>query len=244
MRTLSALVKRNLKETLRDSLSLIFCILFPVVMLVFMQVMFGSMEYTPSNFRLENYAPGICVFGYTFTSLLTAISIASDKNTSMIRRIEIAPSSRITYLLSFLVAGIPVALIQTIIFFAIAIILGLPFEMNTVFALINLIPSFVFYISLGILIGMIGSNEKQVGPISSIFISLSCMLGGVFMPVEIFTGGFRTFVDLLPFVHTVQISGLVYTNGAFDALSHVFPLLAYIVGIWCTILLIHRLCDR
>ena len=240
MRSLSALVKRNLKETARDPLSLIFCILFPVVMLVFMQVMFGNMEYVPSNFKLENYAPGICVFGYTFTALLTAISIASDKNTSMIRRIEIAPASRLTYLISFLVASIPVVLIQTVLFFVIAIILGLPFELNTVFAATNLLPSAIFYI----LIGVIGSNEKQVGPICSIFISLSGILGGVFMPVDMFTGSFRTFVDALPFVHAVQISGEVYSLGALNALQHILPIFTYLAVIWCAILLINRLSDK
>ena len=45
MKQLKALVKRNLKESVREPLSLVFCIGFPVVMLLVMQIIFKSMEF-------------------------------------------------------------------------------------------------------------------------------------------------------------------------------------------------------
>ena len=44
MKKLISLTKRNMKEMLRDPLSLVFCLAFPVVMLVLMQSIFLSFE--------------------------------------------------------------------------------------------------------------------------------------------------------------------------------------------------------
>ena len=56
MKKLFALSKRNIKEMLRDPLSLVFCIAFPVLMLVMMQIIFKNVEYMPENFEIKNYA--------------------------------------------------------------------------------------------------------------------------------------------------------------------------------------------
>ena len=89
MKALFSLTKRNLKETLRDPLSLIFCLVFPILMLILMQAIILNIQNAPENFKIENYASGICVFGYTFISMFVALQIASDKNTSFIKRIKI-----------------------------------------------------------------------------------------------------------------------------------------------------------
>lgn len=91
MKKLGALISRNLKETLRDPLSLIFCLAFPVFMLVLMQLIFSGMEFVPENFKIENYANGICVFGFGFVGMFVAMQIASDKNSSFIKRLNVAP---------------------------------------------------------------------------------------------------------------------------------------------------------
>ena len=53
MKTL-ILAKRNLKEILRDPLSIIFCLIFPVIMLVLMSIIFKNIEFIPANFKIEN----------------------------------------------------------------------------------------------------------------------------------------------------------------------------------------------
>lgn len=190
MKKLFALSKRNIKEMLRDPLSLVFCIAFPVLMLVMMQIIFKNVEYMPENFEIKNYAAGICVFGYAFTGLFVALQITGDKSNSFIKRINISPILPVTYLLSFLVSALPVTFVQTILFYAIALIFGFPFDINLLISIFYLIPSAVMYISFGILVGSLCKNEKQTGPITSIFISLAGIFGGVFMPLSSFKGGF------------------------------------------------------
>ena len=160
MKALFSLTKRNLKETLRDPLSMIFCLAFPILMLILMQAIILNIQNAPENFKIENYASGICVFGYTFISMFVALQIASDKNTSFIKRLNIAPTNKFVYYLSFVFSSLPLAIAQTILFFLIALIFKFPFNANFALSIIYLIPSALFYICLGIMIGIICKNEK------------------------------------------------------------------------------------
>ncbi len=222
------LAQRNIKEMIRDPLSLVFCLGFPVVMLLLMQIIFTNLEFVPDNFAITNYASGICVFGYTFTSLYVAMQVTSDKNTSFIRRINISPISKFGYYCSYFLSALPMALIQTVLFFLIALIFKFPFDINFLLSIIYLLPSAVLYICIGLLIGCICKNEKQTGPITSIFISLTGIFGGVFMPINLFEGGFATFINLLPFGHSVLIGSELQTVGAACIYPHILYLLFYI----------------
>lgn len=233
MKQLFSLTKRNLKETLREPLTFVFCLIFPIIMLVIMPLIFSNIENTPANFQITSYAPGICVFGYTFVSMFVSLQITSDKNTSFIKRLNISPIKKSTYYFSIVLSSLPIALMQTILFFATALIFGFPFDINFLLSIIYLIPSAIFYICLGILIGIICKNEKQTGPISSIFISFVGIFGGVFMPTSIFSGGFATFVNLLPFSHTVMIANELQLVG----IGAIYPHILYIIG-WTIILII------
>ena len=118
------LAQRNIKEMLREPLSLIFCLGFPLVMLLVMQLIFSNVasEFVPPNFEIEHYASGICVFGYTFTCLFVALQIAGDKNTAFMKRINVSPIRKGTYYCSFLISALPMVLLQTVLFFLVALI--------------------------------------------------------------------------------------------------------------------------
>ena len=241
MKQLIALVKRNVKEALRDPLTIIFCVAFPVLMLVFMQIIFTNMEFTPENFQIKHYAAGICVFGYTFTALFTAMNIAGDKNTSFIKRITISPIKKFTYLFSFTLSGLPIAFCQTLLFYCIALAFGLPFDANWALSILYLLPSAILYLAIGTLVGVICKHEKQTGPISSILISATGLLGGVFMPLSSFAGGFAQFVNALPFSHSVLIASELHTIGTSCFFPHVFFVVGYVILLWAASLLIERL---
>lgn len=240
MKKCIVLARRNIKEMLRDPLSLIFCLGFPLVMLLLMQIIFTNLEVVPANFAITSYASGICVFGFTFTSLYVAMQISSDKNTSFIKRINISPTGKFSYYCSFFLSALPMAVVQTVLFFLIALIFRFPFDVNFLLSILYLLPSAIFYICIGILIGCICQNEKQTGPIVSIFISLTAIFGGVFMPIDLFSGWFATFINLLPFGHSVLIGSELQTVGATCIYPHLLYLLFYIACILFAVLLIEK----
>ena len=228
MKRLLALSKRNLLETVRDPLSLVFCLILPLFMLAAISVLADNMGEIPPNFQIEAFASGICVFGYTFISLFIAMQIAGDRNSSLIKRLDISPISRFCYYASFFVSSLPIVLTQTVLFFAAALCFGFPWGGLLFLNMLYLLPSAVFYTCIGILIGCLCKNERQTGPVSSIFISLTGFLGGIFMPLGLFQGGFQTFVDLLPFGHSVSIGSELYQVGASCIYPHILYILAYI----------------
>ena len=227
MTKLICLTKRNLKEIIRDPLSLIFCLCLPVFMLVLMQIIFQNMSNVPNNFSIENYAFGICIFGYTFTMMFVAMLIAQDKNTAFANRIAIAPISKFSYIFGYFLSAFPIVLGQTFLFLVISLCFGMPFDINFLLAFLYLIPSACLYILLGIFIGTICKNEKQTGPISSIIITLVGIFGGVFMPLDQIGGGLYTIINILPFSHSVEIASNLFTIGADCIYPHILWLLGY-----------------
>ncbi|MBO5501127.1 MAG: hypothetical protein J6A48_03810, partial [Clostridia bacterium] len=78
MHKIKAFAVRNGKEILRDPLSYIFCLGFPLVMLVIMTLVDRSIpaQAGMTIFHIENLSGGIMVFGLTFVMLFTAITVA------------------------------------------------------------------------------------------------------------------------------------------------------------------------
>ena len=85
--------KRNLIELARDPLGYVFCIAFPIVMLIVMSVVNESIpkEANMTVFRIDNLAGGIIIFGQTFVMLFTAILVATDRDSSFLTRLFSSP---------------------------------------------------------------------------------------------------------------------------------------------------------
>ena len=204
MKNLYFLSKRNLKEMLRDPISLIFGLCLPIVFLVVMQLALGNVNQEGVEiFKIENFAPSTAVFGFTFTMLYIAIMIASDKNTAFMNRLLVSPVKNYEYLLSYLPAALIISIIQVVLFYITAFIFGLSLTLSTSISAIYLIIPAIFFIILGILIGSIANSEKQAGPLSSIIISSAGILGGLWMPIKSIGGAFETICKILPFYNCV-----------------------------------------
>lgn len=233
MNKLFVLAKRNLKEFLRDPLSLIFAMGLPIGMLVLLQSVFSAMDFVPDNFKIDKYAVGICVFGYTFVMLFTAMGIAGDKNTEFINRIKMAPIKTGTYLSGFILSMLPIAVIQTLLFFAAAVCFGLKISFGLVVAAVYLIPSAVMYIAIGIAIGTFCKTERQAGPLCSIIITLTGVFGGIFMPIDNL-GVLGKLINVLPFSHSVEIASCAVVGNY----ACVYPHILYVLGYTAAVLAI------
>ncbi len=67
--------KRNFKELSRDPFSLLFEIALPV----FLLFMFQQFNLPGDTFKLENFTPGIILFGFAFITLFSATLVAKDR---------------------------------------------------------------------------------------------------------------------------------------------------------------------
>lgn len=207
--------KRNLKEVLRDPLIYIFCLGFPIVMFL---LFFILNKYTNGHtpiFETLSLLPGIIVFSYSFVLLTLSINVSKDKQTFFLKRLYSSPMKYWDFILGYFLLGLFLGVLQTLICIFTAFIISL-FDNsgfvsigNILLLILSNLPILITSIFVGILLGSL-LNDKSAPGVSSIYISLSGILGGCWMPIETM-GGFETFCRFLPFYPSVYI-GRIITN--------------------------------
>ena len=200
--------KRNFKELIRDPLSLIFEIMLPI----FLLFIFQQINIPGESYKLENFTPGIIVFGFSFITLFTATLVSKDRTSSLLIRLGTSPMKSRDYILGYIISLIPIIIIQDILFFVTAIMLGFSFSINIIYTiLISLIVSIMF-ISLGILLGSLVS-EKATGGIGSIVVQLVCFTSGMYFSKDLIGNGFAKVCEVLPFESCLNIiKGILNDN--------------------------------
>ena len=210
MRTLN-FAKRNFKELSRDPLSLIFAIILPL----FLLFIFQQFKIPNESYELENFTPGIVIFGFSFITLFTAMLISKDRTTSLLIRLGVSPMKSSDYILGHMLSIIPVILIQNTLFFLLAIVLGLHFTINILFAILVSMIIAVLFISIGVIIGSV-TSEKASSGISSIIVQLVCFTSGMYFPKEILGNVFGKVCEYLPFESCLTILKGVMHNQLAD----------------------------
>ena len=206
MRTLN-FAKRNFKELIRDPLGMIFTIVLPL----FLLFIFQQFNIPNDAFKLENFTPGIIVFGFSFITLFTATLVARDRTTSLLIRLGISPMKSVEYILGYILAILPIIIIQNVLFFALAIIMGLQFSIYIILtALVSWLVAILF-IGIGILFGSIFS-EKAASGISSIIVQFVCFTSGMYFPKELIGDVYARICEYLPFESCVTIVKGILNN--------------------------------
>lgn len=199
--------KRNFKEIARDPLSLIFAVILPL----FLLFIFQQFDIPNESYNLVNFTPGIVIFGFTFITLFTAMLISKDRTTSLLIRLGISPMKPADYILGYMLSIIPIILIQNILFFILAICLGLSFSISIIWAILVSIVIAILFIGIGIIIGSI-SSEKASSGISSIIVQLVCFTSGMYFPKEVLGKGFGKICEYLPFESCLTILKGIMNN--------------------------------
>lgn len=216
--------KRNFKEIIRDPLSIIFAILLPLFLLyIFMQFKIPSEVYS-----IENFTPGIIIFSLSFITMFTATLVAKDRSTSLTIRLGVSPMKGIDYILGYGLSVIPIVLIQSILFFAVAIILGLNFSVNIIYTILVVIPISVLFILLGILIGTI-TSEKSSSGVSSIIVQLVAFTSGMYFSTDMVGSTFNTICKILPFKSVLNVTKGILNNNITNLKSSIVLINIYII---------------
>ena len=207
MRTLN-FAKRNFKEIIRDPLSIIFSVLLPL----FLLFIFKQINIPNESYELHNFTPGIVVFGFSFKTIFTAMLVSKDRTSSLLIRLGISPMKPIEYILGYMLSIIPLILIQNVLFFILAIALGLSFSINIIWAILISIVVAILFIAIGIILGSLFSEKASSG-ISSIVVQLVCFTSGMYFPRELLGDVFSRICEYLPFESCVTIiKGVMNAN--------------------------------
>lgn len=182
--------KRTMKEIMRDPLSYIFCLGFPLVMLVIMSIVDRSIpaEANMTVFQIKNLGAGIAYFGLTFVMLFTSIQVSKDRSTALLLRLYASPMKSVDYIVGYTLPMCILGIIQMVICFAASFIIGLctdyTFAISDILlSMLTLITSLFLFAGLGILFGTV-VNEKAAPGLCSIVITATGMVGGIWMDID------------------------------------------------------------
>ena len=223
------LAKRNLKEILRDPLSLIFTIAMPLGMEVLFYFLFHGQT---AQFEMKYLAPGIVVFSQAFLALFAGLLIAQDRSSAFLTRLYVSRARSYEFIFGYAVALVPIVLVQSVLFFLVGGAID-----PSIFC-VGMIPSIflslvtaLFYVGMGILLGSI-CTEKSIGGIASIVIAGQSLLSGMWFPPEAIGKGVLTVMRCLPFKNATDLMqrALAGFSGAGDFFVPFLIVLGYTVA--------------
>lgn len=216
---------RNTKEILRDPINLAFGLGFPLILILLLSIIQANIPVP--LFEIQHLTPGITIFGLSFMSLFSATIISKDRGSSFLQRLYTTPLTPIDFILGYTLPIIPIALAQSVVCYAAAIVLGLDITINILYAVISIIPVSILYIALGLLCGSV-LNDKQVGGVcGALLTNLSAWLSGIWFDLELVGGTFKKIANALPFVHAVDTERAILSGDFQDIFPHLWWVLGY-----------------
>ena len=217
--------RRNAKELLRDPISLIFGLGFPLVLLFLLSVIQANIP--APLFELPRLTPGITVFGLAFVSLFSATVIAKDRASAFLQRLYTTPLKPRDFILGYTLPLIPMAVAQSAVCYLAALALGLPPSVNMVYGILTTIPVSVLYIALGLLCGSVLSDKQVGGICGALLTNLSAWLSGIWFDLELLGDVFQRIAHALPFVHAVEMQRAILAGDLAGILPHLWWVLGY-----------------
>ncbi len=234
MNKIKAFSTRNRKEILRDPLSYIFCLAFPLVMLIIMTVVNSSIpkQAGMTVFRIDNLSAGIAVFGQTFVMLFTALTVTKDRSGSFLVRMYATPMKSTDFTIGYILPMIIISFFQSIIIYIASFIISIITDVDLniggmLLSIITLIPSAIMFICFGLLFGTL-FNEKSAPGLCSIIISLSSFLGCIFFDADATGGAMLKICKALPFYYCTK-SARSCVKLDFSSSTFIIPIIIVIV---------------
>lgn len=221
---LLAFFRRNLRELVRDPLTVAFGAGFPVVLLLLFSAIQARVPV--ELFQLKRLTPGIALFGQSFLTLFSATTLARDRESAFLARLYTTPLTAWEFLLGYLLPLLPLALLQALVCYGTAAVLGLPVTASMAAAVVLTLPSALFFIAMGLLCGSL-FTVRQVGSLcGALFTNLCAWLSGAWFDLELVGGAFRRLAYALPFVHGVELQRAALAGEA----AALLPQLLWITG--------------
>lgn len=226
--------RRNGKELLRDPVNLFFGLAFPLVLLLLFSLINSAIPPEAQNTMFEpaQSAPGVAMFGTVFMALFSGMILAKDRTTSFLLRLFASPMRPRDFIAGYTLPLLLFAAAQAAVTLTAAVFLGMPLSWGLPLAVLMLVPIMFFFIGVGLLCGTF-LNEKAVGGIcGALLTNLAAWLSGVWVPVDLIGGAFRTVSRALPFYHAAEMARMAAAGNLSGVLPHAANVLAYAVVVY------------
>ena len=186
---LMAISSRTAKEILRDPLNLFFGLGFPVILLLLLSAIQANVPV--ELFALNRLTPGIAVFGFSFMTLFAAMLLSRDWESALLQRLYTTPLKASDFIFGYALPLLPMALVQTVICYGTALLLGLQPTWGILYAVAGTVPLAMFFIALGLLCGSVCTSKQVGGLCGALLTNLTAWLSGAWFDLELVGGVFE-----------------------------------------------------
>lgn len=240
---LMAISSRTAKEILRDPLNLFFGLGFPVILLLLLSAIQANVPV--ELFALNRLTPGIAVFGLSFMTLFAATLLSRDRESALLQRLYTTPLKASDFIFGYALPLLPMALVQTVICYGTALLLGLQPSWGILYAVAGTVPLAMFFIALGLLCGSVCTSKQVGGLCGALLTNLTAWLSGAWFDLELVGGVFETAANVLPFTHGVQMGRALLAGNIAGIFPHLWWILGYmLLSILLAVLLFLRQMKR
>jgi len=210
------LADRNLKEIIRDPISILLGLVMPLVFLM----LFSSLnKRLPLElFSPSNLTPGIIIFGYGFFIMFSATLLAKDKQSAFLIRLYTTPLKPSDFIFSYILPFFPLLVLQTIVCMVAGVLFGAVFSHLILATLLFLLIGLTC-ISLGVMLGAL-FTVNQVSGIGSLLVTIISLLSGAWMDLKMVGGIFYKVGYALPFAHSVDATRAVLSGASFSTITN------------------------
>jgi len=235
MKKLIALSVAQGKQFAREPAAFFFTLVFPLLLILIFGLVFGNEPggpFGPQYGYIDYSTPAITVLIIVTIGLMgLPIETATARENKILRRFRAAPMHPMLYF----GATVLVYYALSVVGMALTIVLakfmfGLRFGGSwvSVWAGFTLIAAAFF--SVGYLIASVASTARVAQVVGQLLYFPMMFLSGAALPLQVMPEGVRTFAELLPMTHAVQLlQNLWFGQGWGGSLTHVLVMVGTLV---------------
>lgn len=234
--------KRNIKEILRDPVNLFFSLGFPLVLLVLLSIINSAIPPEAKNtmFEINALAPGLAMFGSVFMALFAGMLLSKDRTSSFLMRLFTSPMTATDFILGYTLPMIVMTSLQASLTFLVAGAFGLELRITILFAIMMTALTSLLFVGMGLFFGSL-LNDKAVGGVcGALLTNIAGWLSGIFIPIDLIGGAFKTITQLLPFYHSVQVLKIALSGNFSPILPHLIVVMGYTVVIFTLAIIVFK----
>ncbi len=190
----------------RDRPRMISAFIMPIMMLVmFGEGLGNSIATLPGDIGYRQFIfPGMVAMIVLMNSVFSGVSIVTDRQFGFLREILVAPVSRTAICIGKITGGATVSLVNGVVMFVMAPILGIDITLEVVAKLIGLIALVSFMLTgLGVALGSRLRSVESFQMISQVAIMPAMFLSGIFFPINNVPAWMDVIVKLNPVTYAV-----------------------------------------
>ena len=234
--------KRNTKEVLRDPINLFFGLGFPLVLMFLLSIINAAIPPEAENpmFEIYNLAPGLAMFGSVFMAMFVGMLVSKDRGSSFLMRLFTSPMTSLDFLIGYTLPMFAMTVVQAAITLTAAGVFGLDININILLAIVITAMTALFFVGTGLFFGSF-MNDKAVGGIcGALLTNVAGWLSGVFIPIDLIGGTFKTVTNILPFYHIVEVIRAALSGSFDNILPHLLIVIGYIAVIFALAIIIFQ----